>query len=87
VERRVAYAAVAAGKLPEAFTGPLDIVLFHSARAAETFLSLGAPGSDKLIAGCISPVVAKAASETRWGRIVTARAPREDALLDATLGG
>ena len=33
VERRLAYASVAAGALPEVLTGPLDIVLFHSTRA------------------------------------------------------
>jgi uroporphyrinogen-III synthase len=87
VERRIAYAAVAASTLPEAFSGPLDLVLFHSARAAETFLALGAPRSETLVAGCISPAVARAAAAIAWKRIVTAPAPREDALLDATLGG
>lgn len=85
VERRVAYAAVAAAILPEAFFGPLDIVLFHSARAAETFLALGAPGAERLVAGCLSPAVAEAAAKAAWREIVVAPAPREDALLSAAL--
>ena len=85
VERRVAYAAVAAAVLPEAFLAPLDIVLFHSVRAAEIFLALGAPGAERLVAGCISPAVAEAAAKTAWREIVVAPAPREDALLSATL--
>ena len=43
VERRVAYASVMASALPGAFTQHLDVVLFHSARAAEAFAALGAP--------------------------------------------
>lgn len=87
VERRVAYTAIAAIALPETFNDPLDIVLFHSARAAETFLALGAPRSKQLVAGCISQTVAERASAVAWKRIVVAPAPREDALLNATLGG
>lgn len=87
VERRTAYAAVAAQALPAPFQAPLDIVLFHSARAAETFVSLGGRSSEELTAGCISPAVAAAARKARWRRIIVAPAPREDALLAATLGG
>ena len=87
VERRLAYASVAATALPEAFNQPLDIVLFHSARAAETFLALGAPNAPGLIAGCLSGVVAGAAGKTSWKRIITSPRPREDDLLAATLGG
>ena len=37
VERRVAYEARPVSELPEAFKQKLDVVLFHSARAAEIF--------------------------------------------------
>ena len=87
VERRVAYSARAAIALPAAFSGPLDIVLFHSARAAETFVSLGAPGAGQLTAGCISAPVAAAAGKAPWRRIVVSPAPREDAFLAAALRG
>ncbi len=87
VERRLAYASVAAPRLPETLLGPLDIVLFHSARAAETFTALGAPNAAALIAGCLSPAIAQAAGATTWKRIITAPKPGEDDLLAATLGG
>jgi uroporphyrinogen-III synthase len=87
VERRLAYASVAASALPDKLAEPLDIVLFHSARAVEVFVSLGAPNADRLIAGCFSPSVAEAARKAKWKRLIVASAPREEALLDATLGG
>ncbi len=87
VERRLAYASVAAIALPEAFRQPLDIVLFHSVRAAETFTALGAPNAARLVTGCLSAAVADAAGKTSWKRIVIAPRPREDDLLAATLGG
>lgn len=87
VERRLAYASVAAATLPDALKQPLDIVLFHSARAAETFVALGAPNAKGLTAGCLSATVAEAAGKTSWNRIVIAPRPREDDLLTATLGG
>ena len=87
VERRLAYASVAAMALPQALIQPLDIVLFHSVRAAETFIALGAPNASQLTAGCLSGAVAQAAGKTSWKRIVTAPHPREDDLLTATLGG
>lgn len=87
IEQRTAYVAIAATTLPAAFAEPLDIVLFHSARAAETFIALGAPGAESLVAGCISPAVARAAGDAAWRGIITAAAPTEDALLGATLGG
>lgn len=87
VERRLAYASVAAAPLPEALNGPLDIVLFHSPRAAERFVALGAPNAANLIAGCMSAAIAEAAGKTTWKRIITAPRPREDDLLAATLGG
>jgi uroporphyrinogen-III synthase len=87
VERRLAYASVAASVLPEALRTSLNIVLFHSARAAETFLALGAPNAAQLTAGCLSAAIAEAAAKTSWNRIVIAPQPREDDLLAATLGG
>jgi uroporphyrinogen-III synthase len=85
VERRVAYAARAAIAPPPELLQPLDIVLFHSARAAETFVQLGAPNADKLTAACISEAVAQAAGKAQWARIIVSPAPREDALLRAAL--
>lgn len=87
VERRLAYASVAAAPLPEALNGPLDIVLFHSPRAAQRFVELGAPNAVNLVAGCMSTAIAEAAGQTSWKRIITAAKPREDDLLTATLGG
>jgi len=87
VERRVAYSAQPAHVLPAPLTEKLDIVLFHSARAAETFIALGAPHAAEMTAGCLSPAVADAAAATAWKRIIVAPAPREDALLTATLRG
>jgi len=85
VERRVAYAARAALTLPPELLQPLDMVLFHSARAAETFVALGAPNAEKLTAACMSDAVAQAAGKARWARIIVSPAPREDALLRAAL--
>lgn len=84
-ERRIAYEAVAASALPPALLEPLDIVLFHSARAAAVFSQLGAPNAPARIAACLSPAVAAAASFSAWKQIVVAPAPREDALLQAAL--
>ena len=85
IERRVAYAARAALTAPPALLLPLDIVLFHSARAAETFVALGAPNAGKLTAACISEAVAQAAGKASGARIIVSPAPREDALLRAAL--
>lgn len=87
VDWRLAYASIAAMVLPGALLEPLDVVLFHSTRAAETFAALGAPNAKKLTAACLSESVAQAAAKTSWKRIVTAPHPREDDLLTATLGG
>lgn len=87
VERRLAYASVAAAPLPPALNGPLDIVLFHSPRAAQRFIELGAPNAANLVAGCMSAAIADAAGKVSWKRIITAPRPREDDLLAATLGG
>ena len=85
-ERRIAYEAVAADVLPAAFAEPLDIVLFHSARAADTFVRLGATNSEKLVAACMSQAVAGAAAGATWARVIVSPEPREDALLAASLG-
>lgn len=85
VERRVAYEALAAEQLPEALAQPLDVVLFHSARAAQIFCALGAPDAARLTACCLSQAVAEAANAAAWRRLVVAPAPREAALLDACL--
>ncbi len=85
VERRIAYTARAATVLPEALLQPLDIVLFHSARGAHTFVQLGAPHADKMTAACLSQAVADAAAQARWARMVVSPAPREDALLRTAL--
>ncbi|MEZ5955615.1 MAG: uroporphyrinogen-III synthase [Hyphomonadaceae bacterium] len=87
IERRLAYASVAAGPLPTALRAPLDIVLFHSPRAAERFIELGAPNAANLTAGCMSAAIAAAAGKTAWKLLITAPHPREDDLLMATLGG
>lgn len=84
-ERRVAYEAVAAQDLPPALANPCDIVLFHSARAAETFIALGAPHANQSIAACLSPAVAQAASDVTWKSLIVAPRPREQALLQAAL--
>ncbi len=86
-ERRLAFASVAAASLPEALSAPLDAILFHSARAAVTFVSLGAPRSAELTAACLSEAVAEAARKTAWKTVIVAPAPREDALLAALLQG
>lgn len=81
-ERRVAYAMRMAATLPDAFTQKLDIVLFYSARAAQAFRALGAPGAEGMTAACLSQGVADAVGSV-WGRILVSPAPREDALLVA----
>jgi uroporphyrinogen-III synthase len=86
-ERRVGYETVAVTRLPAAFDAPLDLVLFHSPRAAETFIALGAPQAAAMTAGCISEAVAQAVRQAPWSRVIVAPAPREDALLAACLGG
>jgi uroporphyrinogen-III synthase len=86
IERRIAYEARPVTRLPDDFADPLDIVLFHSARAAEIFVDLGAPNSETMTAVCLSAAVALAAQKTVWARVTVAPAPREDALLAAALG-
>jgi uroporphyrinogen-III synthase len=84
--RVVVYEARVVDALPEAYMQPLDMVAFHSARAARAFAGFGAPNAPQLIAACISPAVAAAASEAaRWARVVVAAAPQEEALWRAAL--
>jgi uroporphyrinogen-III synthase len=85
-ERRIAYEARAATLLPEALNQALDIVLFHSARAAETFVKLAPSDAHRLTAACLSQAVADAAARVPWARLMVAPRPHEDALLDAALG-
>jgi len=84
-EWRVGYEAVAATTLPAAFAQNPNIVLFHSARAADALVALGAPRSGEMIAGCFSQTVADAAGRVPWKRIIVAPKPREEALLAAAL--
>lgn len=84
-EWRVGYEAVAASSLPAAFVQNPEIILFHSARAADAFVALGAPRSTEMIAGCFSQAVADAAGRVPWKRIIVAPKPREEALLNAAL--
>jgi len=81
IDRRVAYAARAATELPAALREQVDVVLFHSARAAQTYVALGGAREGRA-AGCISQAAADAAG-AGWTHVIVAPAPREDALLDA----
>jgi len=87
LERRIAYEAVAADAVPAALLQELDIVLLHSARAAETLVRLGAPQAEARTAACLSRAVAETAAPAAWKRVIVAPAPREDALLRAALEG
>lgn len=84
-ERHIVYAARAAEAPPPALSQGADIILFHSARAAEIFLGLGAPGAELMTAGCLSAQVAQAALMAPWKRLIVAPRPRESALLAAIL--
>jgi uroporphyrinogen-III synthase len=89
-ERRIAYNSVAATQLPSDLAGEIDTILFHSARAAEIFVSFGAPRANHLIAACLSPAVARAACDSpvgsiAWAHVIVSPHPREDALLRAVL--
>lgn len=89
-ERRVVYAAEASAILPHALAAPLDVILFHSARAAEIYAGFGAPNAHLRIAACLSPTVAHAAATSPtaaptglipWKKLVVAPSPREHLLL------
>lgn len=85
VERRTAYAAVPARQAPPGLFAPIDVVLFHSARAAEAYISFGAPQAARRTAACMSARVAESAAKTSWARLIVAPRPREDCLLDTAL--
>lgn len=84
-ERRVAYEAHAAATLPETLKQPVDVVLFHSGRAAEAFVALGAPNSAAMAAACISQAAADVAAQAKWARLIVAPRPRDPDLLMAAL--
>jgi uroporphyrinogen-III synthase len=89
-ERRIAYNSIAVTQLPSTLTDEIDTILFHSARAAEIFVSFGAPRANQLTAACLSAAVARAASDSPerrivWARLIVSPHPREDALLHAAL--
>lgn len=85
IDARIAYAAIATPELPYPLLGPLDLILFHSPRAAAAFRGFGSPGAGDLACACLSPAVAAAAGSA-WKRVIVAPAPRESALLEAALG-
>ena len=86
--RRIVYEARVVAALPEAYLQPLDIIVFHSARAARAFGRFGAPNAKRLTAACLSQGVADAAEQVaHWARVVVAPAPQEEALWRATFGG
>lgn len=90
VDRRVFYRAVAAEALPPdvdaslaADPSEVDVVLFHSARAAQAFARCAKPGArlNRITAVCLSDAVAAAAGARAWREVVAAQEPREAALL------
>jgi len=85
-ERRVAYEAECVTATPEGLRTPVDIVLFHSARAGEAYLQLGAPHAALMRAACLSAAVAAAAGAAAWVSVVIAPHPNDDALVQAALG-
>ncbi|HEY6335977.1 MAG TPA: uroporphyrinogen-III synthase [Alphaproteobacteria bacterium] len=92
VRRLVLYEAVPKKALSSAavaalLDGSLDAVLLFSNRSAETFISLvrGAGVEEacaRLIAICLSPAVAEAASAITWREVRTASRPEQAALLE-----
>lgn len=88
IERRVAYEAHLAQKLPEPLKrADIDVVLFHSPRTIGAFLDLGAPNAARMRAGCLSHTISALARTIAWADIVVAPVPREDVLLRAALAG
>jgi uroporphyrinogen-III synthase len=83
--RAIVYDARIVDLLPAAYLQPLDMVAFHSVRAAQAFAGFGAPHAAQRIAVCISPTVAKAAEAVDWARVVVAAAPQDDALWSAAM--
>ncbi|MBL8548795.1 MAG: uroporphyrinogen-III synthase [Hyphomonadaceae bacterium] len=94
LEHRIFYEAVAAHRLPaEALARlrqappDLDIVLFHSPRAAHIFRQLAPHAPAMLAAACLSEAVAFAATVAgRWREVIVAETPTDAALLTAAFG-
>jgi uroporphyrinogen-III synthase len=86
VERRVAYVMRMANGLPPHYREKLDVILFHSGRAARVFAQYGAPNAERTVAACLSEQVAEPISTAKWRKLIVSPAPREDALLKAALG-
>ncbi|MFZ2028811.1 MAG: uroporphyrinogen-III synthase [Vitreimonas sp.] len=84
--RRIVYEARVVAALPPIYTQPFDIIAFHSARAARAFAAFGAPNAARMSAACISDAVAAAAgAKVKWGRVIVASAPQDEALWRAAL--
>lgn len=84
--RRIVYEARVVAALPAIYGQPFDIIAFHSARAARAFAAFGAPNAARMSAACISDAVAAAAgAKVKWGRIIVASAPQDEALWRAAL--
>jgi uroporphyrinogen-III synthase len=84
--RRIVYEARVVAALPAIYNQPFDIIAFHSARAARAFAAFGAPNAAQMTAACISEAVAKAAgAKVKWGRVIVASAPQDEALWRAAL--
>ncbi|KAF0185221.1 MAG: uroporphyrinogen-III synthase [Hyphomonadaceae bacterium] len=90
VDRRIFYRAVAAEALPPDLEAALaadppmiDIILFHSARAAQAFARCAKPQArlNRITALCLSDAVATAARVREWRAVVAAQEPREATLL------
>lgn len=94
VDRRTFYRAAAAEALPVVVGAALaadppgiDIVLFHSARAAQAFARCAKPEArlNRITALCLSDAVVAAAQARDWRAAVAAQEPREAALLALVL--
>jgi len=90
IERRIAYEAVAVAQLPAELAQSFDVILFHSARAAEIFAGFGAPYADRAAAACLSAAVARAAVNSPlgpviWRRVMVAPHPHDEALVEIAL--
>ena len=61
----------------------VDVVLFHSARAAAAFVQQVNPRERlaRIDAVCLSDAVAEAARTARWRKVTVAGQPQEEALL------
>jgi uroporphyrinogen-III synthase len=92
VDRVVAYRAEPVARLPEAAaealrSGPLDGVVFFSARTASLFVKLSQEAGLRgrlagLVAYCLSPAVAEALAPAQFERVLVAERPEGGGLLD-----